>query len=184
MVIVKASSKDPTASVSFRITSKVIDRLRKHANRQQIGLNTLVSQIFTQYLDWGVNAGKAGFIPAPKFILIATLEKFTKEELDKLASDLVQHSVAEMAAMMHGEFSGRAVLSTLDSWARASSYEFRHESNGNTHTLFIQHDLGYNWSYLLTKTWELMFSKLDAEEWKSDISPHTVWFSVEFPQKK
>jgi predicted HicB family RNase H-like nuclease len=47
-------------SITFRLDSIILNKLRNEANQKDVSINTLVSQIIKQHTDWHSNAAKAG----------------------------------------------------------------------------------------------------------------------------
>ena len=97
---------------------------------------------------------------------------------------MVDAAFVETHIILQGEVSPKAVFAIIESWARSSHYHYQYEQNENTRVMFIQHDLGQNWSYLLSKIWELIFLQLGAIRWKSEITARSVRFSLELPDSK
>ncbi len=65
---------------SFRINSKNLDKLKTQAKSNGVSLNTLVNEIFVNYLQWDMTATKAGWV----VVLSEVLRSLMNELDDKI----------------------------------------------------------------------------------------------------
>ena len=57
-----ASTRRKSESVTFRIESKALEKLRREAEQNDISPNMLVNKLIKDHVNWHSTAAKAGFI--------------------------------------------------------------------------------------------------------------------------
>ena len=62
--------KRKSESITFRLDSIILNKLRHEVQQKEISSNTLASQIIKQHAEWHSNAAKAGFISVRKGFLM------------------------------------------------------------------------------------------------------------------
>ncbi len=65
--MIKTSKKSPLSykeneSITIRVDSSLLRRLKREADQKQITVNTLITQVLRQHMNWHSHADKAGFI--------------------------------------------------------------------------------------------------------------------------
>lgn len=179
-IVGEETKRIPTSSISFRINTTQLNGLRQVASQQEIGLNTLVSQIFGQYLDWGRSAGKAGMVPVHKSLITLFLERFTEEDMKVLAEKMVEEQLKDVIGLIDPDESAKSFLKILETWLRVSGFRYRHEIDGKgKQTFVIQHDMGRKWSVHLAELFRLQFWKLGSKRTQFDITNNSLRFSIE-----
>ena len=56
-------------SVTFRLDCSQLAALRQEAEQRHVSLNTLANQIFASFIEWEMNANKAGWMILPKEVI-------------------------------------------------------------------------------------------------------------------
>ncbi len=70
--------KSESESITFRIPAKLLNELRREAEKKQVSLNTLTNQIFTDYVVWHTYAKQTGLFYVPKPLISRTANELTE----------------------------------------------------------------------------------------------------------
>ena len=154
---VLSAARKKSETMSFRIETEVLDKLRQEAKTQGVSLNVLANKIFSQYAIWGVFEPKVGMAPVAKPIISALFQKLSKEETIELANQIGKNVVSDIAHFMKGKMDLESFISWFETRMKMSAFEMNHTVNDNEHTYVIKHDLGYNWSLYHKTVLELIF---------------------------
>ena len=69
-----STTRGKSESVTFRIESEALRKLRRQAGQKDISTNTLVNKLIKDHLNWHSNAAKAGFIPVRRPFVVAQVD--------------------------------------------------------------------------------------------------------------
>lgn len=84
----KAKKKRKTILRTVRISEEVDQLLQKTALEKQVSLNTLISNVLIQYIDWGRFTDKFGIVSIQREILRSMIEALNDEQLENIARKL------------------------------------------------------------------------------------------------
>ena len=152
--------KQTTEGVTFRIPSNSINQLREDSKKKQVSVNTLVNQIFKDYLDWHRYAAQARIFPVPRSTFSWLVDNLTEEELSKHAVTIAKKDFVDMELLLRGEFTLPSFLNILENWSRMSSIPYKHETNNDVHNFIIQHDMGRNFSFLIKELYRYILEEM------------------------
>jgi hypothetical protein len=85
-------SRSKNESITFRVNSDSLTKLRKEADEKDISVNILVNQILRNYVSWHSVAAKAGFISIRRGFVKALIDKLSEEEVKMLAEQIARTS--------------------------------------------------------------------------------------------
>ncbi|MGY5149381.1 MAG: hypothetical protein ACW9W3_04890 [Candidatus Nitrosopumilus sp. bin_68KS] len=159
--------KKKTETMSFRLDSHVLDKLRSESESEGVSLNVLANKIFTRYVDWDMFEPKVGMIPVAKPIVSALFGKLSEQETIDLAKQIGQSIVSDISTFMKGSTDVDSFVSWFVTRMKISDFEMNHTVKNSTNNYIIKHDLGYNWSLYHKTVLELIFN--DVFEKKIDV---------------
>ncbi|EGG41864.1 hypothetical protein Nlim_1274 [Candidatus Nitrosarchaeum limnium SFB1] len=162
--------KKKTETMSFRLDSHVLDKIRKESESQGISLNVLANKIFSRYTEWGLFESKVGMIPVAKPIVQMLFQKMTEEETIKMAKKVGQKTVSNISTFMKGTMDVDSFVSWFVTRMKISDFEMNHTVKNNIHTYIIKHDLGYNWSLYHKTVLQLIFNDILSTKIDSEIN--------------
>jgi hypothetical protein len=171
--------KHKSESITFRLDSIILNKLRHEAQQKEVSVNTLVSQIIKQHADWHSNAAKAGFIPERKVFLMKLLDRLPEQDITSLAEYVAKSSNKDLVLLLKSKYNIESALEFIESWIRISAYTYRHEVNGTIHLYIIQHDMGRKWSIYLAELYRHLFEELETKKVDFDITDNTLSFVVD-----
>lgn len=176
----KKTTRSKNESVTFRISSDVVTRLRKEANDEDINLNTLVNQILRNHIEWHSAASKAGFISVRRGFVKPLMDKLSEEEVRMLAAEIATTSNRDLLLILRNKVSIESASDYIESWLRTSGFAYRRESKttGN-YSFVIQHDMGRKWSLYLGELYKHLFEECNAIRFFYDARDNLLSFTVE-----
>lgn len=159
--------KKKTETMSFRLESHILDKMRSESESQGISLNVLANKIFSRYVEWDMFVSKVGMIPIAKPIVNALFQKLSEQETIDLAKQIGQDIVSDIAIFMKGSMDVDSFVSWFVTRMKISDFEMNHTVKNSTNNYIIKHDLGINWSLYHKTVLQLIFN--DVFKKKIDI---------------
>ena len=168
-----------SGSVTLRFDADLLEELRKESDHKRISLNTLATQIFRTHKDYGSMSARAGMVSFHKSLLIRLMEKLPEEDIGKLSEYIAKNEMKDTVLLMKKRYSADAFVDFIESWARVSGFEYRHDVTGNTHAFVIQHDMGKRWSQYISLVFQHVFTDVGAKWADFQTTDNTVTFNVD-----
>jgi len=162
--------KKKTETISFRLDSNILDKLRVESESQGVSLNILANKIFSRYTEWDLFESKVGMIPVAKPIVHVLFQKMTEEETVKMAEKIGQKTVSNISTFMKGTMDIDSFVSWFVTRMKISDFEMNHTIESGKHTYIIKHDLGYNWSLYHKTVLQLIFNDVLSTKIDSEIN--------------
>jgi hypothetical protein len=172
--LVKAESdvdikKVRTETITFRLPSNLIDALRKEAESDRISLNSLVSKIFTNHLQWEKYERKVGLLPMTRTFLKEVINQLSEEQIVGLAQRAEKETFKNILAFMKESHSIDDFIYILRTWLTVSWMQLNIEKRNGSYRFHIQHDLGIKWS---------LYVKILVSELSEDILNERVQVKI------
>jgi hypothetical protein len=124
-------------------------------------LNTLINQILKQYVKWYANAENAGMFYMSRSLVSSLLQKYSDEEILQISEDEIKNHFKKWYFMFQEEYNIENVLDLLDSYARASGFNYKHKKEESNHVIIIQLEMGNKVSLLLSSLIRNVFQTLN-----------------------
>ena len=167
-----------TETTTFRLEKDILDDLRKTAETDKITLNSLINQIFSQFVKWDSRAPKAGLVPLPKVLLVKIMDKLTNDQIIQIAKYMVDKEIKDIILVLRREHNIITFLDVVESWAKTSDFPFEHEEKNDMHKYVISHDMGKKWSLYFGEVFKRMFEQLEITKAEFDITDKTLLFTI------
>lgn len=144
------SEKHRTETVTFRLSSKLITDLRNDAKLENISLNSFVTKIFTNHVQWERYERKFGLLPMTKPFLMKVLSRISDPQIIDLAQKIEKDNFRAIMAFIKENPSTRDFIEILRSWLTVSwmRNDLHVHEDGANHFM-IQHDMDIKWSLYL-----------------------------------
>ena len=173
------SSIKSKESITFRLESHMLSRLRKDANEEVISVNVLVNKIVKDHIIWHSIAPKAGFVPVRKQLVTYLLDQLTEEQVKAAAEQIARTTNLDFLMLLKNKISIDSAIDFIESWLRASNIVYRHERTENKHTFVIQHNMGRHWSIYLGELYTHLFEACKAREFTYEARDSTMTFVLD-----
>ncbi|HEY7079569.1 MAG TPA: hypothetical protein VH500_07710 [Nitrososphaeraceae archaeon] len=178
----KSSKGKKSESITFRIESRALEKLRCEAEQKDISVNTLVNKLIKGHLNWHSTAAKAGFISLRRPFVAKVIRYLPEQEIISLAEYVAKTANKDSLLLMRNDYSIKSALDLLESWIKISEYPYRHDetSNGNNkHSFFIRHDMGIKVSIYFASLLQFLFEELGQyERIEFDKTENSLAFSI------
>jgi len=163
----KSGTKSTNESVTFRVNSEILNRLKKEASDSGISPSTLVNQLIKNHVGWHSVASKAGFIPVRRVLITKLFEGLEDQEIKSTAQHVAKASNRELLLHLRTEISIDAALDFFESWLKASNFAYRHEGTQNfRHSYVVQHNMGKKWSLYVGELYKLLFEECKTKRFE------------------
>lgn len=141
----------------------LIEELRNDSELEGVSLNSFVTRIFSNHIQWERYERKVGLLPMTKPFLKEVLNQMTEEQVTSLAHKFEKGSFKNILRFMNENLELEDFLRFLRTWLTASWMQHNIEiKDGSYHRFNIQHDLGIKWSlYVKTLVSELCHDVLN-----------------------
>jgi hypothetical protein len=173
---IKTKSSE-SESMTFRLESTSLDKLKAKAKEERISLNTLVNQVIVGYVEWDLTAVSAGWMVMPKGIIRKMLAKLTEKEVEQVAKETFSE-VKDIVLFMTNKNDLEGFFSVLRIRSKKSGFQVKEVSDNNKTTFIIQHDLGAKWSLFAKTFYEGVLHSLEKKV-IFEITENTVVINVE-----
>jgi hypothetical protein len=166
-------------SITLRLDSIILDKLRRESEQKDISVNTLVSHIIRRHIDWHSNAAKAGFVTVRSGLLIDLINRLPEEEISSIAEYIAKEETEDFVLLLRNEYNIESALDVIETWIKISGHPYRHEVNYTRHSYVIQHDMGRNWSLYMAEQYRFSFEEFGLKRVDFDINDNTLDFIVD-----
>lgn len=164
-------------TITFRIDSIVLDKLKNHGKFEKVTLNALVNQLLAQAVDWDVKAAKAGWVPIEKSVLEETLHNIDEKTIIDIAKMAGKIIAKDMSLSMLGNFGVNEWVSILKLRAKAAGFGFSEVNDGDYKKFVMRHGMGYKFSLHWKTFYEYCFKELGCPV-SFDITENTTVYKV------
>lgn len=140
-----------TSTVSFRINKEYEQVLRGEAEEKKVSLNTLVNQIFGEYVDWNKYVKRFGTIILSKDAFKLLLDNLDNDKINTLAIDIATKAPKEFILFKWKEIDHSNVVSFIKMYFDHCGYgQYDYQATENEINKFsIRHELGKKGSVFL-----------------------------------
>ncbi len=166
-------------SITFRLNDFILSKLHREAEQRDISVNTLVSHIIKEYMDWHSNSAKAGFVTVRKGLLSNLINRLPEKEISSISEYIAKKETKDFVLLLRNEYNIVSALDVIETWIKISGYPYRHEVNHTRHSYVIQHDMGKNWSLYISELYRFLFEEFGLKRVEFDLNPNSLDFTVD-----
>lgn len=156
-------TKNIKESVTFRIGEDVLYELQSKSRSENVSLNTLVSQILENYVQWHMRACGAGLIYINKEILRRLLEELDEDKICKIASQTAKLVGKTVQLYMTGRYDVETWKSLMRGRLRNSSFPFQEYTDDDKTSFIIEYDMGKKFSMFFMEFNKQILQDLGAD---------------------
>jgi predicted DNA binding CopG/RHH family protein len=180
IIVKRNAAKSNNESITFRIYSDAVTRLRKEANEKDISFNTLVNQILKNHVEWHCVAANAGFISVRRGFVKTIIDRLSNDEVKALAEHIAKTTNHDILMIFENKINTESAIDFLEAWLRASGFPYRYQlKEDNTHSFVIQHDMGSKWALYLGELFRHLFAECKANKFAYDARESTLSLLLE-----
>jgi hypothetical protein len=167
-----------TKPMTFRIEDKILEKIRKEGEKDQISVSNLINKILKRYIEWDSYAPKVGMIPIPRLLVEKLFEKRTEQEIIELATTIGKNELEDILLFMNKKKDWILFLNWFKTRLQNSSIEIMYTIEKNKHTFIMKHGMGENWSLYHKTIFELVSKEIYQNP--VDIKYNSRTISIEF----
>lgn len=177
--MIKDRGKNNTITTkSFRLDVDIVNKLRLQAEHEGMTLNSSVNHILMKFIQWDMFKPYSGLVPLAKPVVAELFGKRSIEEIVEIAAHVGKNAVLDAAFTIEGKLDLNSFLSFLETEMNHYAIYIRHNTEGNTHTYILKHELGKNWSVYFKTVLDSIFDVLGKHIYTS-ISETLLTFKFE-----
>lgn len=165
--------------MTLQFDGDMLESLKRESEHKRVSLNTLATQIFRTHTEYGSMSAKAGMVSFHKSLLIRMMDRLSEDEILKLSEYIAKNEMKDTVLLMKKKYTTEAFVDFIESWARVSGFEYRHDISESTHSFVIQHDMGSRWSIYIASVFKHVFSDIGAKWADFHTTDNTVTFNVD-----
>jgi hypothetical protein len=170
----------PTETITFRLSTVLLEELRKDAELEKINLNAFVTRIFSNHVQWERYERKMGLLPMTKPFLKEVINQLTNDQIINLAQKIEKENFKNILIFMNESHDLDDFVEILRTWLTVSWMQHNIILRNGSYHFNIQHDLGYKWSlYVQTLVSEL---SNDILQRRAEIRITDNVISIVFPR--
>jgi hypothetical protein len=166
-----------TENFSIRIDKRVLDKLRKHAKMEGTSLNSMINSLLTFDVDWHIPAASSGWVPIPKSILTAIMEKLDDNEISDIVENVARKTLKDLVLAMKGKYATKEMLEVLGGRSKAAGFHYSEVDEGDNIHFIMQHNMGKKWSLYFKSFYEMALNDLGCKA-KFTMTDNTVTYTI------
>ena len=168
-----------TSTVSFRINTEYDEALRAEAEEKKVSMNTLVNQIFGEYVDWNKYVRRFGTIILSREAFKLLLDSLDNDKINTLAIDIATKAPREFILFKWKEIDHSHVIGFIKMFFEHCGYgQYDHQvTESKVNKFSIRHELGKKGSIFLKTYLETVIRDTLRVECQSIITDNSVTIS-------
>lgn len=150
--VIAKERKKKTSTVSFRIDKEYDQVLRRESEEKKISLNTLVNQIFGEYVEWHRYVKQFGTIVLSKEAFKLILDYLENDKIINIAIEIATKAPKEFILFKWKEINSSNVIDFIKMFfdhCGYGQYDHQFTAEGKINKFSIRHDLGKKGSLFL-----------------------------------
>jgi len=161
---------------SLRISPHVDEELKNIAKERGTSVNAIAEAELTKLVEFGRFTDEMEYAVVRKAWLAKLIGYLSEEEIREFGQWSGVGPSSESIRFYHGTISLESVLRTYEEIGAkyAKFYKFRHESSGSSHTIFLNHGLGMNWSIFYDATLKKVFRDILGLTIETELSDNIL----------
>lgn len=159
---VQGRLRKKTTTMTFRLESDIIERLKMKAHQDETTLNTLVNRVLRKYTEWGIFLeDRLGIISLTRPVAQELFSRLEKDQIVRLAREVGKGAVIDLTLFMKGDLNSNLFMEWFLARMKNSSavVASKHDNDGNK-SYVIKHDMGENWSLYHKTVVESIFEEM------------------------
>jgi hypothetical protein len=151
-----------TTTMTFRLESDIIERLKMKTQQDETTLNTLVNRVLRKYIEWGIFLeDRLGIISLTRPVAQELFSRLEKDQIVRLAREVGKGAVIDLTLFMKGDLNSNLFMEWFLTRMKNSSavVASKRDNDGNI-SYVIKHDMGENWSLYHKTVVESIFEEI------------------------
>ena len=173
----ESKNEPKTENINIRINKRVLGKLRKYAKMENSSINAEIVKLLTFDVDWSIVATKSGWIPMPRNVLIAIMDKLDDKEIMGIADGIARKTLRDLVLSMTGDYNVKGVIDVLGGRSRAAGFHYDEVERDDEIHFVMQHNMGLKWSKYFTMFYESALRDLGCAT-KFTTTDNTITYAI------
>lgn len=166
-----------TATITFRLDSNVIAKLKESARCEKSTVNALVNKLLLQAVEWSITAAKSRWVPAEGQVIKSILERLDDRTVTQIASTEGKSLPRDLCLSMRGNYGISEWIDIIKMRSSVAGFDVTTIHNEDEDVFVIRHDMGEKYSLHLKSFYEQAFEDLGCSA-AFEISENTLVFKI------
>ncbi len=158
---------------TFRIDPKVMQTIKNRSKIENVSVNQFTNNLLRISTEWNIHASGAGWVPMPKQLLLALIDKFTEDELLELACKKGKEIAQDILLFIDGKYDVDSWINFLRIRASVAGFRYSEQIENNTIKCIIYHGMGKKWSTWFANFYKIVFADLKKHT-TFDVGENTI----------
>ena len=176
MIVNTLSSTSNTTTITFRISKKYEEFLRKKSEQERVSINTIANKIFGEYIEWQQFIEKFGTIVLSKEAFSMLIEAIDEDKLIDLGIKIGSNIPKEFILFKWKEITKENVIEFLQMYIN-HCINGENDCNftiGNKAAISIKHNMGLKWSIFLKSFFGAIIKETLQKEYTTKITKNSL----------
>ncbi|HKU33051.1 MAG TPA: hypothetical protein VJR22_04325 [Candidatus Nitrosotalea sp.] len=169
--------KESTGTVTFRLDSKVLAKLKTHAQYEKSTVNALVNKLLLQAIEWDVVAAKSSWVPIEDKVIKLILEKLDDKEIVQVAQKEGKTLPRDLCLSMRGNYGISEWIDMMKIKSFVAGFDLTAIHDENESVFVMRHDMGEKYSLHSKLFYEQAFKDLGCDA-TFQISENTLVIKI------
>ncbi len=138
-----------TDIISIRMDSNLSGKLHEKSQEQKVSLNTLINNMLEKQVHWYDLIDEVGWVSIFRQTFKELMDSISKEKAIKIGLTAGKVDLQNSINYFYGKVELETIFDLLKKRFQSMKVQFRRISEKDREKIFIQHDLGKNWPYLI-----------------------------------
>lgn len=165
-----------TQTITFRLSSSIIEDLKEDAEIEKINLNQLISKILSYHVLWEKYERKVGLLPVTKPFVKDAVNRLDEKEIIHLAQRIEKDTSRDIFNSIKIEYTVEDFIEILRAWLNVAWMQHYIKKGKNCYHFRIQHDLGKKWSLYIKTLVVGLFEDILNKKLEAKITKNTISF--------
>ncbi|GEM_PF-4815710 len=159
----KQLNDKPTRTITFRVNSQVLAKLKDYARRDKSTVNALVNKILLQAIEWNVIAAKSSLMPTERDVVKSILDNLDDETIVHIAQRKGKTLPRDLCLSMHGSCEINDWIDIIKLGSSVTGFDLA-TMNDESGTVFVmRHNMGKKYSLHSSSFYKQAFKEFDCD---------------------
>ena len=164
-------------TVTFRINSSTLAKLKEHARENRSTVNALVNNLLLHAIKWNITAAKSGWVPTERGVLRAILENLGNETIVGIAEREGKTLPRDICLSMYGACGIKEWLEVIKLRSAAAGFDLTTMRGKNESIFVLRHEMGEKFALHSKLFYESAFKNLGYKA-VLEASENTLIFRI------
>ncbi len=168
---------EPTGTVTFRVDSQVMTKLKDYAKYEKSTVNALVNKLLLQAVEWDIAAAKSRWVPVERQVIESILDKLDDKMIAQTAQMEGRTLPRDLCLSMRGNHEIGDWIDIIKLRSAVAGFNLTATQEGEESVFVMRHDMGEKYSLHSKLFFEQAFKELGCDA-TFEASENTLVFRI------